>query len=176
MNKLGEYLRDNRVKQGLTLGQLARMVGYRNINKGERRITALERTGKGNADLLVNVASALNLDWEMVLDLAEEDRQERLREWEAWANQPVPMHLVVRLMAAVYARKVLPEGVTTPEQAETWACEFAKEHRWRVCLVVSRRQSVWIDAEGQVESRSQATPNQPNMPFMVVKGRRFFLQ
>ena len=74
MNKLGEYLRDNRVKQGLTLGQLARMVGYRNINKGERRITALERTGKGKADLLVNVASALNLDWEMVLDLAEEDQ------------------------------------------------------------------------------------------------------
>jgi hypothetical protein len=44
-------------------------------------------------------------------------------------------------MAAVYSRKVLPADITAPE-AEALACEFAREHRCRVCLVVSRRQLV----------------------------------
>jgi transcriptional regulator with XRE-family HTH domain len=173
MNNLGDFLRVERFKQGLSLGELARLVGYRNINKGIRRITALERTGMTKPDLLVNVAEALNLDWEMVLDMAEGDRQERLREWESWANKPQPMCMVVRMMAAVYARKALPEGITTPEQAEAWACEFAREHRWRVCLVVSRRLSVWIDAFGLVEARTEARPDQPNVP---VAGLRFLLE
>jgi hypothetical protein len=132
VNKLGDFLRAERLKQGLTLGQLAHMVGYRNIAKGARRILALERTGTGKPDLMVNVAEALNLDWAVVEGLADEDHQERLREWERWVSEPVPMCLVVRLMAAVYSRMGLPAWVTTPEQAESWACGFARQHRWRV--------------------------------------------
>ena len=147
--------------------------GYKNLNKGARRILALERTGMAKPDLLVNVAEALNLDWAMVEQLAEEDYQERLRVWEAWANEPVPMCLVVRLMAAIYVRKALPEEITTPKQAEAWACEFARQHHCRVCLVVSRRISVWINAQGEIESRTEATPSQPNVPFTEIKGRRF---
>ena len=88
-------------------------------------------------------------------------------------NDQALMHLVVRLMAAVYARKALPEGITTPEEAESWACEFAREHRWRVCLVVSRRISLWIDSFGLVEARTEATPGVPDMP---VGGLRFLLE
>ena len=83
------------------------------------------------------------------------------------------MQLVVRLMACVYSSIVLPEGITTPEQAEAWACEFAREHRLRVCLVVSRRLSVWIDRSGGVEARTEATPDVPNVP---VGGLRFLLE
>jgi hypothetical protein len=43
-------------------------------------------------------------------------------------------------------------------------------------LVVSRRWSVWIDADGQVEARTEARPGEPNMPLMQVKGRRFLLE
>jgi transcriptional regulator with XRE-family HTH domain len=172
INKLGEFLRDERLRQGLLLDELARLVGYRNVNKGMRRITALEQTGTGKADLLVNVASALNLDWAVVEELAEEDHQDRLREWDRWVNQPVPIHMVVRLMACIYCKTPLPEWVTTPEQAEAWASEFAREHRWRVCLVVSRRLSVWIDAFGLVEARTTSTPGIPNLP---VGGLRFLL-
>jgi hypothetical protein len=39
-------------------------------------------------------------------------------------------------------------------------------------LVVSRRWSVWIDADGQVEART----GEPNMPLMRVRGRRFLLE
>ncbi len=77
------------------------------------------------------------------------------------------------LMAAVYARKALPEGIKTPVEAESWACGFAREHRWRACLVVSRRLFVWIDAFGLVEARTEARPDQPNVP---VGGLRFLLE
>jgi hypothetical protein len=39
-------------------------------------------------------------------------------------------------------------------------------------LVVSRRWSVWIDADGQVEARTEAR----HMPLMLVRGRRFLLE
>jgi hypothetical protein len=175
MSKLGDFLRAERFKQGLSLGQLARLVGYRNLNKGARRILALERTGTGKVDLVVNVAETLNLDWMAVERLAEDERRERLLAWEAWVSQPVSIQLVVRMMAAVYARKVPPAEVTTPVEAEAWACEFARQHGCRVCLVVSRRLSVWIDADGQVEARTEAKFGEPNMPFVQVKGRGFLL-
>jgi hypothetical protein len=176
MTNLGSFIKAERLKHGLTLGRLARLVGYHNINKGARRIACLEKTGSTMPpDLLVKVVDALGLDWTLVERLAEEDRRERLRAWEAWVNEPTPMHLVVRLMAAVYARRELPAEVTTQEQAETWACTFARQHRCQVCLVLSRRWSVWIDADGQIQARTEARTGEPNMPFMQVKGRRFLL-
>jgi hypothetical protein len=176
MTNLGSFIRAERVGRGLTLGQLARLVGYRNLNKGARRIACLEHTGMATSDLLVNVIEALGLNWTMVERLADEDRQERLREWERWASEPVPMYLVIRLMAAVYARQGLPAEVTTPEKAEAWASTFARQHRCCVCLVLSRRWSVWIDADGQIQARTEARPGEPNMPFMQVQGRRFLLE
>jgi len=79
-------------------------------------------------------------------------------------------------MEAVYARRALPSEIETPVEAEAWACTFARQHRCRVCLVLSRRWSVWIDAQGEVEARTEAIPGEPNMPFMQVRGRRFLLE
>jgi hypothetical protein len=42
--------------------------------------------------------------------------------------------------------------------------------------VLSRRWSVWIAADVQVEVRTEARLHEPNMPFMEVKGRRFLLK
>ena len=75
MTNLGSFIRAERVGRGLTLGQLARLVGYRNLNKGARRLACLEHTGTATPVLLVNVAEALALDWTTVERLAEEDRQ-----------------------------------------------------------------------------------------------------
>jgi hypothetical protein len=176
VTKLGVFIRAERLGDGLTLGQLARLVGYRNVSKGARRLACLEHTGTATPDLLVNVAEALALDWTTIERLAEEDRQERFREWERWVSEPVLMYLVVRLMAAIYVRKGLPAEVTTQEQAEAWACTFARQHRCRVCLVLSRRWSVWIDADGQIQARTEARTGEPNVPFMHVRGRRFLLE
>lgn len=171
-NTLGTFCRDRREELGLTLGELARMLGYRNVNKGVRRILQLEREGTVKEDLLVKLAEALGIDLPTIERLMDQDYSEYLRGWEQWVNEPQPMFLVVKLMPAVYAKKDLPAEVTTSEQAEAWACEYARQDRLRVCLVVSRRLSVWIDAEGNVEGRTEATPDNPNMPWMKLPGNR----
>jgi transcriptional regulator with XRE-family HTH domain len=167
---LGRYFRAQRIDRGLSLGQIARMVGYRNVSKGANRIARFERDGIVNELLLIHLAEALEIDLPTVEDLMEQDRQEYLRAWEAWVNQPVPMCLVVKYLPAVYGSKELPEGVKTPEDAEKYACDYARRNRRQVCLAVSRRLSVWVNKEGEVEARTEATPEQPNMPYMRLRG------
>jgi hypothetical protein len=43
--RLGALVRDARVRRGLTLQAAGALIGYRNVNKGARRLDALERTG-----------------------------------------------------------------------------------------------------------------------------------
>jgi transcriptional regulator with XRE-family HTH domain len=176
-NHLGDYFKEQRDKRGLSLGQLARLLGYRNVSKGSNRIARLEREGAASEDLLLHLAEALGIDLATVERLLERDRQERLREWEEWVNEPVPMRLIVRYLPAVYGRVALPEGVTTPEQAEKFARAYARQHGRRVCLALSRRLSVWINKEGRVEARTEATPDAPNTPYMRLRGsgQRFLL-
>jgi transcriptional regulator with XRE-family HTH domain len=169
-SKLGSYFRDQRIQRGLSLGQLARMIGYHNASKGSNKIVRFEREGVISEELLARLAEALHIDLPTVEELIEQDRQERLREWEAWVGQVVPMQLIVKYMPAVYGTVPIPEAVATPEQAEAFACAYAKEHRRQVCLAVSRRLSVWIDKKGQVYARTEARPDCPNVPFMRLKG------
>ena len=49
----GGILKTERLSQRLSLGQLARLVGYRNVTKGVRRISCLEQTGLAKSDLLI---------------------------------------------------------------------------------------------------------------------------
>lgn len=160
----------------MTLGQLPHLVGYRSLAKGARRIACLEQTGTVTPDLLGNVAEALDLNWATLERLAEENGLDRLRKWEGWASEPVPIQRVIRLMSAVSTKKTLPSVIETPVEAEAWACEFARQHRCRECLVLSRRQSVWIDVSVLVEARTDTSPGQPNMPIMEVRGQRFLLE
>jgi hypothetical protein len=85
------------------------------------------------------------------------------------------MQLIAKIIPAVCSRVPLPDEITTPEQAEAFACEYAKQNRRQVCLALSRRLSIWIDAEGKIYGRTIATPDEPNVPYMRLKGsgRRF---
>jgi hypothetical protein len=168
---LGTHFQAQRLDRGLTLGQLARMVGYRSVSKGANRIARLERDGVVNELLLGHLAEALGIDRATVESLIQQDRQEYLRAWEEWVNAPVPMRLIVKYLPAVYGTTELPEGVTTPEEAERFACEYARRHRRPVCLAVSRRLSIWINQRGKVEVRTEAVPDKPNVPFMRLRGR-----
>lgn len=66
---LGDYFRKVRLANGRSLGQLARKVGYRNVNKGCRRITTFETTGTIHPDLLTKVAAILEIDNEVIEQL-----------------------------------------------------------------------------------------------------------
>lgn len=175
INHLGNYFHEQRLHRGLSLGQLARMAGYGNKSKGSNKICRFERQGEVTEELLVCLADVLGINFATVQQLIKQDRQERLQEWEEWVSQPVPMCLVVKYLPAVYGIEELPEAITTPEQAEKWACDYAREQGWHVCLAVSRRLSIWIDKQGHVYARTEATPDSPNVPFMRVRGsgRRF---
>jgi transcriptional regulator with XRE-family HTH domain len=175
-NYLGSYFREQRLQQGLSLGQLARLIGYCNVSKGANKIVSFEREGVISEELLARLAEALAIDFATVETLIDQDRQEYLQEWEMWVIEPVPMQLIAKIIPAVYARVQLPETVTTREQGEAFACAYAKEHRRQVCLAVSRRLSIWIDKEGQVYARTEARPDSPNVPFMRLRGsgRRFW--
>ena len=172
MSHLGNFFHNQRLLMNLSLGQVARLVGYRNVNKGARRIIRLEQQGDCPQYLLAARVAALGIDLPTIERLIEEDTQEHLRAWEAWVSEPVPMQLVAWYMAAVYGRVKLPEEITTPKQAEAFACEYAKQHGRKVCLAISRRHSVWIDKDGQVNARTEATPDDCNVPFMRLKANK----
>jgi hypothetical protein len=98
MKHLATYFQRKRREKNLRLGQVARLVGYKKVSKGCRRIETFERTGLIASDLLAKLATALEIDQSTVNRLAEED----LREWMAWANEPIRPYMVARLMAAVF--------------------------------------------------------------------------
>jgi hypothetical protein len=154
------------------------LVGYRNLSKGANRIAHFEREGSVTEYLLAALAEALGIDLQTVEALIAQDRREHLRAWEKWVSEPVPMRLIVRYMSAVYGTVPLPLGITTHEQAEAFACGYAKQHRHSACLALSRRYSVWIDAQGQVYARTESTPDDPDVPFMRLKGsqQRFLMR
>jgi hypothetical protein len=45
-NYIGEYIKQQRLNQKLTLGDVAVKLGYRNIQKGMNRVKMLEQTGR----------------------------------------------------------------------------------------------------------------------------------
>jgi hypothetical protein len=166
---VAEYFARHRRKKGLRLGQIARMLGYGNIGKGARRVQAFERTGEIHSQLFTNLMAVLEIDEATVNRL----RQKDLEDWTKWANEPIRPYLVVRLMAAVYSQVDLPDEVRSVEEAEQYASGFAKERRLHVCLVLSRRVSVYFADDGSFRYASEAIPSgEPNQPYTKIGGRR----
>jgi hypothetical protein len=87
---LAIYFQAQRLARGLRLGQLARLLGYRNVTKRAHRIVRFEREGVINEPLLGHLAGVLRVDVHTVAQLIEQDRQEYLWAWEAWVNELVP--------------------------------------------------------------------------------------
>lgn len=160
MSHLGVFFRKRRVERKLALGQLARDLGYTNLSRGANRIQAFEGGGKIMPDLLAKLAEVLEIDPDEIRQRVAED----YRDWLAWANAPVRPSVVVRIMAAVYQRVELPEEALEPEAAGAFASQLALERKSRVCLVLSRRVSVWFDATGRECGRTEATPEMPCEP------------
>ena len=113
--------------------------------------------------------AALDVDQATVERLAQED----LREWAAWANEPIRPYLVARAMAAIYCPVQLPDEIQSVEQAQDYASQFARHWRIRVCLVLSRRISIYYQADGSIEEVTEAVPgDEPNQPYTLIGGRR----
>jgi|LSQX01.2.fsa_nt_gb transcriptional regulator with XRE-family HTH domain len=160
---VADQFRSVRLSRGVSLSQLARQVGYRNVSKGCRRIGTFEQTGQVTDDLLMKLANALGIDAATVEELKERDRQE----WERWAAEPIEPFMVIRVFSAAYCRRHLPDEINDLEQAEAWAAGVARQLHKRICLVWNRREMTYLDCKGQVEKRSaNSTP-----PTMAIDGK-----
>ncbi len=168
MSHLSNLFRRRRMERGLRPGQLARLLGYKNITKGANRIQSFENGGKARPDLLGNLAKALEISPEEIQGAIVED----YRNWLAWADEPIRPHVVVRLLAAVYQRVELPDEALDPEAAEAFAARLARERRMRTWLVLSRRASIQFDKAGRRLGRMEATPEMSCEPHAVIGGRR----
>lgn len=113
---------------------------------------------------------AMASDLSELEELLEAERQERLRWWQNWVNQPAPIQIIFRLKPTVFLSKLLPPEIKTHEDAEAFACAYARQHRVRLCLVLSRRRSVWINSDGLVEARYESTPDCPDRPLLRLVG------
>jgi hypothetical protein len=166
---LAEYFAHQRWKKGLSLQQVARLLGYRNLNKGVRRVLTFEQSGEIDDPLFQKLAAMLEVDQATVNRLLQAD----LGDWTRWANEPIKPYLVVRLMPAIYSHVELPDEVQSVEDAERYASEVARERRLRVCLVLSRRVSVYFGDDGSFQYASEAVPSGgPNEPYTVIGGRK----
>ena len=168
MSHLGDFFRARRLERKLTTGQLARLAGYRNVSRGSNRIQRFEAGDRIAPDLLGKLTEVLEIHTDEVRRCAAKD----YNDWLAWASEPIRPHLVLRWMACVYQRVELPDDALAPETAEAYAAGLARERKMMVCLVLSRRISVYFDGTGQVHQRLEASPDVPCEPFAMICGKR----
>lgn len=172
-NHLGRYFRARRLELGLSLGEVARRLGYSNISKGARRVLELEAVGECcTQEFLVKLMGVLGVDRSVVQELVDRDRAEYVQEWEQWVSEPVPIVVVRRLIPGVYATHRLPPDVTTPEQAIAYGQDLARTMEARVYVELSRRLTVIIDEQGKVTARVEATPDTDPRPFTLIGNKR----
>jgi transcriptional regulator with XRE-family HTH domain len=71
--RLGWYMKAKRLDLGLTAETLAKQLGYRSVKKGVRKILRLERDGHGSDVFIANLAEALGVPFQTVMDLQHRD-------------------------------------------------------------------------------------------------------
>ncbi len=124
----------------------------------------------GSGELVGKLIHALNIPLEEVQDAVEKD----LADWNKWADEPIPMQMIVRLIGPFCMIHHIPEKISTREEAIAYAQNYAKTKHLRVCLVLSRRESAWISADGHTFI-SQAQPGGINVPYGSFGGTKKFL-
>lgn len=142
LNNLGAYLKSERINKGLNCHQLASLVGYKNLNKGARKIEKAEKGGRLSNELMEKISSALGLDTDKIAEAVRKDKEN----FEAWLNEPVPRELIIRLMAAFYLHHDIPEDIQSDEEALEYAKTVALKYG-KICLVMNRRLTYWFNRE-----------------------------
>ena len=159
MNRLSPLISRYRKNQNLNFEELAKLCGL-NPKKWGHRIVDFEREGRGDDELVSKLIQALNIPLDEVQDAVEKD----LNDWNKWADKPIPMQMIVRLIGPFCMIHHIPDDIITREDAIAYAQNYAKTNHLRVCLVLSRRESAWISADGHT-SISQSQPGGINVPY-----------
>lgn len=159
MNRISPPIAHYRQKQNLNFEELAGLCGL-NPKKWGHRIVDFEREGRGDDELVGKLINALCIPLEEVHDAVQKD----LADWNKWADEPVPVQMIVRLIGPFCMIHEIPDEINTREDAINYAQDYAKKEHLRVCLVLSRRESAWISADGHTFI-SQTQPGGINVPY-----------
>jgi hypothetical protein len=140
--------------------------------KAANKVIKFERDGNIRPDLLQKLAAALEVSTDDIRRCIEADKAE----WERWADEPIEPHLVARVMCAVYSTKRIPPELQASREAmEKFGSAFAKERKWRVWLVLTKRTRVWFDEKGARIGVTEDTFEESFGPYMQLGGRKFLL-
>ena len=155
--------------RGLNFPQLAEMAGYKNTIEWANKICNFEREGVGGDDMIGRILEALKVDPVEVRLAVEKDTEE----WETWADETIPMQMIVHYFGAIiHIHKMPDEASSSREAAIKYGRLYAIMRKVRVCLIVSRRESVWISTEGETRI-SLTRPGVPNFPYASIGGKKF---
>jgi transcriptional regulator with XRE-family HTH domain len=164
---LSRFFRHRREARKLSFGDVARLLGYVNVTKGANKVIKFERDGNIGPDLFRKLAAILEISDDEIRHCIEADKAE----WERWADEPIEPHVVARIMCAVYSTKSIPPEIQASREAmEQFASEFAKERKWQVWLVLSKRTRVWFNEGGQKTGETEDTFTESFGPYMQLGG------
>ncbi len=159
---MAKYYRHRRLTKGLTLREVAGIIGFRNLKNGIRCLRTFERHGSIRDNVLVRLTEALEITYRDLFPvLAEQVRREETR-------KPFRPYLIVRYQAGVHGRMPLPKEIETPDEAERYACDYARERGMRVCLLLSPKKCMWISDGGEVNRREEARLGQSALPCVTL--------
>lgn len=166
---LGRYIKQKRVEKNINTADLAKRMGYKNTNKGVRRVIDLEREGVVHPDVLNKIVKALELDKDHINALIKKDRQELEEEFEKWVSEPIKPYYILRIIPTIYSSYDLPINFPTEEQSIEYVAGIAKEKQKKALLCLSRRENVSINEKGEVIGKFKTTMEDAHYPYTRIK-------
>ena len=167
--KLARFIKQERIKQGLNYAELSRSMGYKNLNRGMRRIIDLEREGKVYSEILRKIISTLELDKDIVNKLISIDREAYEAEYERWLNEPVKMSYTIKVMPTIYLSYDLPSNITSEDEAVRFVAGIAKEQHNKCWVILSRKEKVYITEAGEVRGKIETKYGDEDYPYVRVR-------
>jgi len=165
----GKYLKEERLKKNLNTAELARLIGYKNVSKGMNRIVDLERENIIIPEVLAKIVKALNLDHSYVNSLVEKDKDEDKKEFEKWLSEPIKMYYVMRIIPTIYLSYDLPSYIYSEDEAINFVAGVAKEKHKKCCIVLSRKEKIYIDEDGEIVGKIETKYGDRYNPYVRVK-------
>ena len=162
-------MKEERLKKNLNTAELARLIGYKNVSKGMNRIVDLERENIIIPEVLVKIVKALNLDHSYVNSLVEKNREKDKKDFEQGLSEPIEMYYVMRIIPAIYVSYELPTNINSENEAVKFVAEIAKEKHKKCRLVLSRKDKIYIDEDGEIEGRFETKFGDEDYPYLRVK-------
>jgi len=150
MNHLGNLLMDSRAHARLSRHQLAARIGYRNLNKGARRIEKLE-AGQGDPGrILQKVVDVLQLSKREVDQAIRLDQEEHQQQCLAFLDEPIETSLTIRAVPGCFMQYPLPDDWQDTLELEQYACKIARKMGVYAFLYLPNH-TVWcINPSGEV--------------------------